>query len=156
MGHDPPTVFRGGNAGEDEENETHIAMDYDYSAGAGGGNLPWDTPLQNLRQDLTGPVAFTLSLIAFFVAGVALIFGGEMSHFVRGMVISVMVCAMLVGISSPYRRAGLLYRNYTFDYGLPSAGNEGAHISGTVSRHAIRSPAVITGRTASSGAVAPR
>jgi hypothetical protein len=29
---------------------------------------------------------------------VALIFGGEMSHFVRGMVMAVMVGAMLVGI----------------------------------------------------------
>ncbi len=40
--------------------------------------------------------------------------------------------------------AGLLYRNYTFDYGLPSAGNEGAHISGTrnelVGRAELTSP----------------
>jgi type IV secretion system protein TrbC len=67
-------------------------------AASGGGTMPWDTPLTTLRTDLTGTVAFTLSLFAFFVAGVALIFGGEMSHFVRGMVMSVMVGAMLVGI----------------------------------------------------------
>ena len=69
-----------------------------HAAGTGGGAMPWDTPLTTLRNDLTGSVAFTLSLLAFFVAGVALIFGGEMSHFVRGMVMSVMVAAMLVGI----------------------------------------------------------
>jgi type IV secretion system protein VirB2 len=67
-------------------------------AAAAGGNMPWDAPLTALRTDLTGTVAFTLSLFAFFVAGVALIFGGEMSHFVRGMVMAVMVGAMLVGI----------------------------------------------------------
>lgn len=67
-------------------------------AASGGGTMPWDTPLTTLRTDLTGTVAFTLSLFAFFVAGVALIFGGEMSHFVRGMIMSVMVGSMLVGI----------------------------------------------------------
>jgi type IV secretion system protein TrbC len=67
-------------------------------AAAAGGTMPWDAPLTALRNDLTGTVAFTLSLFAFFVAGVALIFGGEMSHFVRGMVMAVMVGAMLVGI----------------------------------------------------------
>jgi type IV secretory pathway VirB2 component (pilin) len=67
-------------------------------AAAAGGAMPWDAPLTALRNDLTGTVAFTLSLFAFFVAGVALIFGGEMSHFVRGMVMAVMVGAMLVGI----------------------------------------------------------
>jgi type IV secretion system protein VirB2 len=60
--------------------------------------MPWDTPLTTLRTDLTGPVAFTLSLLAFFVAGVALVFGGEMAHFTRGMVVAVMVGAMLAGI----------------------------------------------------------
>lgn len=69
-----------------------------HAAGAGGGAMPWDAPLTALRNDLTGSVAFTLALLAFFVAGVALIFGGEMSHFVRGMVMSVMVAAMMVGI----------------------------------------------------------
>ena len=69
-----------------------------HAATGGGGGMPWDTPLTTLRTDLTGTVAFTLALLAFFVAGVALIFGGEMSHFVRGMVMSVMVAAMMVGI----------------------------------------------------------
>jgi type IV secretion system protein VirB2 len=75
-----------------------ITPDIAHAAGAGGGAMPWDTPLMTLRNDLTGPVAFTLSLLAFFVAGVALVFGGEMSHFTRGMVVAVMVGAMLAGI----------------------------------------------------------
>jgi type IV secretory pathway VirB2 component (pilin) len=75
-----------------------IAPDIAHAAGAGGGTMPWDTPLTTLRNDLTGPVAFTLALLAFVVAGVALIFGGEMSHFIRGMVMAIMVGAMLTGI----------------------------------------------------------
>jgi len=72
--------------------------DIAHAAGAGGGAMPWDAPLTTLRTDLTGPVAFTLSLLAFFVCGVALVFGGEISHFTRGVVIAVMVAAMLAGI----------------------------------------------------------
>ena len=81
--------------------------DIAHAAGAGGGARPWDGPLTTLRTDLTGSVAFTLSLLAFFVAGVALIFGGEMSHFVRGMVISVMVASMLVGITNVAAALGI-------------------------------------------------
>jgi len=102
-----------------------LLPDMAHAAGAGGGgNLPWDTPLQNLRQDLTGPVAFTLSLLAFFCAGVALVFGGEMSHFTRGMVISVMVCAMLTGIvnvASALGIAGAVVATNTYDWTAVSA-----------------------------------
>lgn len=69
-----------------------------HAAGAGGGALPWDTPLITLRQDLTGPVAFTVSLLAFFVCGISLVFGGEVSHFVRGMFMAILVASMLVSI----------------------------------------------------------
>jgi len=33
-------------------------------AASTGGSLPWDTPLTTLKNDLTGPVAFTISLRA--------------------------------------------------------------------------------------------
>jgi type IV secretory pathway VirB2 component (pilin) len=75
-----------------------VIPDVAHAAGAGGGAMPWDTPLTNLRNDLTGPVAFTLSLLAFVVAGVALVFGGELSHFIRSIVIAVMVASLLAGI----------------------------------------------------------
>jgi type IV secretion system protein VirB2 len=75
-----------------------VLPDIAHAASAGGGSMPWDTPLTTLRDDLTGPLAFTMSLLAFVVAGVALIFGGEMGHFIRGVVMAVMVAAMLTGI----------------------------------------------------------
>jgi type IV secretion system protein VirB2 len=77
---------------------TVIMPDMAHAAGAGGGGLPWDTGLTTLRNDITGPVAFTLCLFAFFCAGAALIFGGELNHFVRGVVMAVMVGAMMGGI----------------------------------------------------------
>ena len=72
-----------------------------HAAGAGGGgNLPWDTPLITLRNDLTGPFAATISLLAFVVAGVVLIFGGEVSEFIRRLIYVVLVAAMLVGVTN--------------------------------------------------------
>ena len=71
------------------------------AAGAGGGGtLPWDTPLTTLRNDLTGPFAGTISLLAFVVAGVVLIFGGEVSEFIRRLIYVVLVAAMLVGVTN--------------------------------------------------------
>jgi type IV secretion system protein TrbC len=86
-----------------------VLPDIAHAAGAGGGNMPWDTPLVTLRNDLTGPVAFTMSLLAFVVCGVALIFGGEMAHFIRGMVTAVMVAAMLTGIVNVAAALGIAW-----------------------------------------------
>ena len=71
-----------------------------HAAGAGGGALPWDTPLTTLRNDLTGPFAGTIALLAFVVAGVVLIFGGEVSEFIRRLIYVVLVAAMLVGVTN--------------------------------------------------------
>lgn len=67
-------------------------------AASAGGALPWDTPLQTLKTDITGPVAFTISLIAMVACGGMLIFGGELHEFSRRMILVVMVCAFTVGV----------------------------------------------------------
>jgi type IV secretion system protein TrbC len=43
--------------------------------------MPWDTPLSRLAQNLTGPTSQSVGLIALFVAGGALAFGGTLSDF---------------------------------------------------------------------------
>ena len=68
------------------------------AATGGGGGLPWDAPLTTLRNDLTGPVAFTISLLAMVACGAALVFGGEINEFTRRMVLLVMVCAFIVSV----------------------------------------------------------
>jgi type IV secretory pathway VirB2 component (pilin) len=71
-----------------------------HAAAAGGGGLPWDTPLTTLKNDLTGPVAFTISLLAMVACGAALVFGGEINEFVRRIVMLVLVCAFIVGVTN--------------------------------------------------------
>jgi type IV secretion system protein TrbC len=71
-----------------------------HAASSGGGGLPWDTPLTMLKNDLTGPVAFTISLLAMVACGAALVFGGEINEFVRRIIMLVLVCAFIVGVTN--------------------------------------------------------
>ena len=68
-----------------------------YAAGTAGGGLPYESALTRLRASITGPVAFTLSLIGIVGAAGALIFGGELTGFLRMMVFLVLLIAILVG-----------------------------------------------------------
>lgn len=58
--------------------------------------LPWEEPLTMLANSLTGPVAITIAIIGIFAAGAMMMFGGEISHFVRTIVYLVLVAAVLV------------------------------------------------------------
>src|SRR5690349_811081 len=62
-----------------------------------GGSLPYEGWLGDLRNSVTGPVAFTLSLVGIVVAGGVLIFGGELNAFFRTLIFIVLVMALLVG-----------------------------------------------------------
>lgn len=75
-----------------------IALPNAAYAAAGGGALPWDGPLTTLRNDLTGPVAFSIALLAMVAAGAALAFGGEMNQFTRSMIMVVLVAAFITGV----------------------------------------------------------
>ena len=72
------------------------APDAMASVGSGGG-LPYETWLNNLRQSMTGPVAFSFAILGIVVAGGVLIFGGELNAFVRTLVFIVLVMGFLVG-----------------------------------------------------------
>jgi type IV secretion system protein TrbC len=71
-----------------------------HAANAGGGGLPWDTPLQTLKNDITGPVAFTISLLAMVACGAALVFGGEIGEFIRRIIMLVLVISFIVGATN--------------------------------------------------------
>lgn len=62
-----------------------------------GGSLPYESWLTNLRNSVTGPVAFAISMIGIVVAGGVLIFGGELNGFFRTLIFIVLVMALLVG-----------------------------------------------------------
>lgn len=75
-----------------------ILMVPDVMASEGtGGSLPYETWLTNLRNSVTGPVAFTLSFVGIVVAGGVLIFGGELNAFFRTLIFIVLVMGLLVG-----------------------------------------------------------
>jgi type IV secretory pathway VirB2 component (pilin) len=68
------------------------------NASSAGGTLPWDGPLTTLKNDITGPVAFTIALLAMVAAGAALVFGGEINEFVRRIIMLVLVAALITGV----------------------------------------------------------
>ena len=62
-----------------------------------GGSLPYESWLTSLRNSVTGPVAFALSIIGIVIAGGVLIVGGDLNAFFRTLVFIVLVMALLVG-----------------------------------------------------------
>ena len=69
-------------------------------ASSGGGGLPWEGPLQQIQQSITGPVAGAIALAAVAIAGGMLIFGGELNDFARRLVYVVLVAGILLGATN--------------------------------------------------------
>ena len=62
----------------------------------GTGGLPWDGAIQTLQNDLTGPVATAISIIAFLAAGGALVFGEELGGIAKKALYVVLGVAFIV------------------------------------------------------------
>lgn len=62
-----------------------------------GSDLPWEGPLEQIQQSITGPVAGFIALAAVAVAGGMLIFGGELNDFARRLMYVVLVAGILLG-----------------------------------------------------------
>ena len=76
-----------------------MPLDAFATVGAGGG-LPYESWLTSLRTSVTGPVAFTLSIVGIVVAGGILIFGGDLNGFFRTFIFIVLVMAFIVGVNN--------------------------------------------------------
>lgn len=74
-----------------------LAPEHAHASASAGGGLPYESWLTNLRNSVTGPVAFTLSVIGIVVAGGVLIFGGDLSGFFRTLIFIILVISLLVG-----------------------------------------------------------
>ncbi len=61
-----------------------------------GTSLPWDSPIQDLTNNLTGPVATAISIVAFLAAGAALIFGEELGGIAKKALFVVLGISMIV------------------------------------------------------------
>ena len=66
-------------------------------ASSGGGGLPWEGPLEQIQESITGPVAGAIALAAVAIAGGMLIFGGELNDFARRLCYIVLVAGILLG-----------------------------------------------------------
>lgn len=65
-----------------------------------GGSLPWEAPLEQIQESITGPVAGYIALAAVAIAGGMLIFGGELNDFARRLVYVVLVAGILLGATT--------------------------------------------------------
>ena len=64
------------------------------------GSLPWEGPLEQIQQSITGPVAGYIALAAVAIAGGMLIFGGELNDFARRLMYVVLVAGILLGATT--------------------------------------------------------
>ncbi|MUZ74772.1 conjugal transfer protein TrbC [Agrobacterium vitis] len=74
-----------------------VVMSSPAFASTGGGGLPWESPLQQIQQSITGPVAGFIALAAVAIAGGMLIFGGELNDFARRLCYIALVGGVLLG-----------------------------------------------------------
>lgn len=61
-----------------------------------GGGLPADDWFTKLRQSVTGPWAFTISIVGIVSAGATLIFGGDLNGFMRMIIFIILVLSFIV------------------------------------------------------------
>jgi len=65
-----------------------VGLLYSSAAYAAGTGMPWETPLQNVLDSITGPVAKAAGIIAIVLAGLGFAFGesGGLMRKVMGIV----------------------------------------------------------------------
>jgi type IV secretion system protein TrbC len=73
-----------------------FAMSHPVFAAGTGQALPWESPLKTIQQSLSGPVAFSIAVIAMAATGGMLVFGGELTEFTRKACMLVLAIAFLV------------------------------------------------------------
>lgn len=66
------------------------------AASSAGGGLPFDSWLTKIQNSITGPFAFTVSIVGLVAAGSMLIFGGDMSGFMKTMIFIVLVLSFII------------------------------------------------------------
>lgn len=76
-----------------------LAMSSDTFAATATG-LPWESPIDTFVNSISGPFALGISILGIVMCGAGLIFGGEMSAFVRSFAVIILVISIIVGAVS--------------------------------------------------------
>lgn len=58
--------------------------------------LPFNDALTTIRDALTGPVAKTIAIVGIVASGAALIWGGEISGFLKSVIYLVLVVSLII------------------------------------------------------------
>jgi type IV secretion system protein VirB2 len=58
--------------------------------------MPWEDPLSKIVDSVTGPIAFGISVLGVVVAGLALVFGGQLDGFIQKIAILALVISLIV------------------------------------------------------------
>ncbi|MFT0549127.1 TrbC/VirB2 family protein [Allopusillimonas ginsengisoli] len=82
----------------------------------GGAGLPWEGPLDKLKQSISGPVAFVIALLGIIACGATLIWGGEVSEFTRRIIYVVLVVCLIVFANTLL--TGALFSGATIPFGV--------------------------------------
>lgn len=77
-----------------------LVVQWEPVLASSGGSLPWEGPLEQIQQSITGPVAGYIALAAVAIAGGMLIFGGELNDFARRLMYVVLVAGILLGATT--------------------------------------------------------
>ena len=72
------------------------------ASSSSGGSLPWETPLTTFLTSMKGPVAYAVSILAIIGTGITLVWGGEVTEFVRRMVYAILVIALVALATSVF------------------------------------------------------
>lgn len=62
--------------------------------------MPWDSTLMELSKSITGPIAYGVALMGITVAGLLLLWGGEIGEFTRRVIMLVLVISLVFGAAS--------------------------------------------------------
>jgi len=65
-------------------------------AASTGGGLPYEGWLTKIVNSISGPVAYAVSVMAMVGAGAGLIWGGEMSGFLKTLLVIVLVLSFVI------------------------------------------------------------
>jgi type IV secretion system protein TrbC len=72
----------------------------DYAMASSQNEMPWDGSIKTLARSITGPIAYGVALMGVTVAGLLLLWGGEIGEFTRRVIMLVLVVSLIFGAAS--------------------------------------------------------
>lgn len=77
-----------------------LMPEYALADATDGGDMPWEDTIASLSKSITGPVAYAVALMGVTVAGLLLLWGGEIGEFTRRVIMLVLVVSLIFGAAS--------------------------------------------------------